>query len=231
MADAQEQFIPTENIPEGGGVSEAAREQLAEEVRKAASQQKQDLKDEKRAKKKDNKLADIIRAFIHAKDDRMSLLISRLIQNNVPVTFVLGILALNYPEIDEILEKQLSFEEAVNKELAISKESELTNTLPEEAMQKIDEWGNKLFKNASVNPMKHIRTLAKADGVDLSAIQLTSFMFQDFLKKLGIEKDFAEIQGLSDAFLKTILQKLHDFAGEKGLLPPMELKETEEDED
>ena len=105
-----EQHIPSEDTPEGGGgVSEAAREQLAEEIRKAAAQQKRDIKDEKRAKKKDNKLADIIRAFIQSKDDRMSLLISRLIQKNVPVTFVLGILSLNYEEINELLEKQLSF--------------------------------------------------------------------------------------------------------------------------
>jgi hypothetical protein len=227
-----EQHIPTEDAPEGGGgVSEAAREQLAEEIRKASAQQKRDVKDEKRAKKKDNKLADIIRAFIHSNDDRMSLLISRLIQKNVPVTFVLGILSLNYDEINELLEKHLSFEEKTTKELILSKEQNLPQLFSDEVMRKIDEWGNRLFQNASINPMKHLVTLAQATGVDLSAIQLTSFMIQEFMEKNGLKKEFAEIQGFSDFLLKGILQKLHDLADEQGILPPPEMGESDDEDD
>jgi hypothetical protein len=226
-----EHYGPAEDVAEGGGVSEAAREQLAEEIRKAAAQQKRDIKDEKRAKKKDNKLADLIRSFIQTDDDRMSLLISRLIQKNVPVTFVLGILSLTFEEIIPILEKQLSFEEKTSKDLILSKESNLPSLFKDDTMKAIDEWGNRLFQDASVNPMKHLRTLAVEGGVDLTAIQLTSFIIQDFLKKNGVEKDFAEIQGFSDFLLKGILKKLHELADEQGILPVPGEEKDDEDED
>ena len=226
-----EQNIPSEDAPEGGGgVSEAAREQLAEEIRKATANQKRDKKDEKRAKKKDNKLADIIRAFIQSKDDRLSLLISRLIRKNVPVTFVLGILSLNYEEINEILEKQMSSEEKTTTELILSKEQNLPQLFSDLAMKQIDEWGNRLFQNASTSPMRHLRTLAHATGVELSAVQLTSFMIQEFLEKNGVKKDFAEIQGFSDFLLQGILKKLHNLADQQGILPPPEM-DDDEDED
>lgn len=232
MSDVPEQHIPSEDAPEeGGGVSEAAREQLAEEIRKAAAQQKRDTKDEKRAKKKDDKLADIIRVFIRSNDDRMSLLISRLIRKNVPVTFVLGLLSLNYEEINEILEKQMSSEEKTTKELILSKEQNLPQLFSDEAMGKIDEWGNRLFQNASINPMRHLRTLAHATGVELSAVQLTSFMIQEFLEKNGVKKDFDEIQGFSNFLLQGILKKLHNLADEQGILPPPEIKDEDDDDE
>ncbi len=232
MSDIPEQHLPAEDAPEtGGGVSEAAREQLAEEIRKATAQQKRDVKDEKRAKKKDNKLADIIHVFIRSEDNRMSLLIARLIRRNVPVTFVLGLLSLNYEEINEILEKQMSFEEKTSKELILSKEENLPQLFSDEAMRKIDEWGNRLFQNASVSPVKHLRTLAQATGVEISAIQLTSFMIQEFLEKNDVKKDFTEIQGFSNFLLQGILKKLHDLADEQGILPPPEMDEEKDNDD
>ena len=110
FADNLEMAGPGEDLAEGGsGVSEQAKEKLQEEIRKAQAQQKRDQKDEKRAKKKDSKLGDFIRKFIKDKDDRMALLISRLVERNVPSTFILGLLSLIYPEVLEVIEKELSF--------------------------------------------------------------------------------------------------------------------------
>ena len=95
----------------------------------------------------------------------------------------------------------------------------------------IDEWGNRLFQNASVSPVKHLRTLAQATGVEISAIQLTSFMIQEFLEKNDVKKDFTEIQGFSNFLLQGILKKLHDLADEQGILPPPEMDEEEDNDD
>ena len=230
FADNPEIGGPGEDIAEGGGgVSEQAKEQLQEEIQKAQAQQKRDQSDEKKAKKKDNKLGDFLKQFIKDRDDRMALLIARLLEKNVPVTFILGILSLTNEEISEVLDKHLSFQEPTTSELIISKEGKLPAVFGDQAMKIIDEWGNRLFQNASTEPMRHITTLAHHGGVELTAVQLIAFTVDNFLQDQKIEKEFEDIQSFSEFLLKGILHKLHDIADEQGILPEPEEKEEDDD--
>ncbi len=204
------------------GVSEAAREKLQEELRKAASDAKKAKRDEGRARVRDDRLVKIIMQFLyHAKKRKLALLITRLLGKNVPVTFILSVLSLNFPEITEILSEQLSHEKIEEEDLLLSKEGggkELT-VFTDKMMKRVDEWGNEIFKNASVSPLKHLRTLATHDGVDLTAIQLTAFVLRDFLLDNKVEEiNFEDIQSFSEFILKGVLKKLHELAEGQGVL-------------
>lgn len=227
---AEENYIPQENIAEGGGgVSEQAKEAMAEETRKAAAQQKRDRKDEATAKQKDNKLAELIMRMIQTKDDRLMLLIARLLEKNVPVTFILGILALNHPELHDTIDLHLSFETLSDEKLMLSDGKNLPAVFSDDTMQSLDEWANKLFQNASAHPIRHIHSLAHHGGVENSAIQLSAFMIEEFMEKKGFTKDFNEIQTLAEFILRQILHKLHDIADNQGLLEAPEIEEENDE--
>jgi len=235
--------VPENLSPEEGGegqsgVSEEAAERAAEERRQGAKAAKKQKKEEKKVKKREHKLAHIIRDFINGagRDDKMSLLLSRLFQRNTPVTVLLAVLSLNYPEIVEILDNQLEEEkDAMPDDTPIEDFQSDTTAIVQygkEISQSLAEWTKRIFTYASFRPMKSIIALAHHHGVDHNMIQLTALMVQRYFQESRQEVEFDRIKEFSELFWRDALKRLHHLANERGLLPePTADPMTDEDED
>jgi hypothetical protein len=220
-----------EGIAEGGGgVSEQAREKLAEEIQRVGEQQKRDKKDEKTAKKRDNKVADFLRQFIKSGNDNLVGLIAQMVAMNIPVTFILGILSLNHDEIIEILNEHLSSETRTDDLLEMKNERNLPSIMTNETQERIEQWGNQIFQDASTDPVRHLTTVAHHGGVDSASIQLSALMLEEYLQKNGKEQSFDQIKAFTDLMLRSILHKLHDIADAQGKLPEPDENTDDDDE-
>jgi len=236
-----ESYTPSESGDGQQGVSEAAAERAAEERRQTAAAAKQQRKEERKLKKRDNKLADIIKFFIQGqKDDKLAILLSRLLHRNTPADILLAVLSLNFKDVITVLEDYLEEErdvvpDAGPTEAQLQASSTALVQYGQEMAQALSEWTRRIFTHASFHPMKSIISLAHHHGVDHNMTQLTAFMIQDYFKEVGQEIDFERIREFSELFWRDTLKRLHQLADERGLLPdptrdPMEDEEDEDDD-
>lgn len=245
---APENFRPDEAGEGGGGVSEAAAEAAAEERRQAAAAAQKSKKEERKIKRRDHKLAAILEFFIHGmgRDDKIAILLTRLLQRNTPVSVLLSVLVLNYPEVKDVLDNYLEEERDVMPDDA----PEFTPSPPDttaliqygkELSEALALWTKGIVIHASFHPMKTILALAQLYGVDHNMVQLSSLMIQQYFKENAQQDiEIDRIREFSELFWKDCLKKLHHMADERGLLPdpsrdPMEKapteKKAEENED
>ncbi|MDP3976341.1 MAG: hypothetical protein Q8P95_05510 [bacterium] len=227
----------------GGGVkvSEAAAEAAAEDRRQARQAVKKQRGEEKKVKKREYKLAGIIEQFLRGKsrDDKLALLISRLVERNVPVSIVLAVLSLNYQEAIADLEDYLDEEAGIlsDEEMdAVSAESREIVQFGREMSQALSEWTKRIFTHASFRPMKAVLTLAHHHGVDHGMVQLTALMIQHYFQGIGQEVEFERMKEFSELFWKDALKRLHKLADQRGLLAERvesssSEKDDEEDDD
>ncbi|MDP2691035.1 MAG: hypothetical protein Q8O95_01355 [bacterium] len=227
FADGPEGMGPQEAGGEGAaGVSEQAAERAAEERRQTAAAAKQHRKEERKMKKRDTKLADIIRSFIQSggKEDSIALLLSRLLERNCPPSILLSVLCLNYPEVKEVLENYLQEEWDVLPDDTPDIESPQADSMAlaqygKELSEALSDWTKRIFTHASFHPMKSILALAHHHGVDHNMIQLSSLMIQHFFKDAGQDIEFDQMKQFSELFWRDALRRLHQMAEERGLLP------------
>jgi hypothetical protein len=239
---APESFKPEESGQGPTQVSEAAAERAAEERRQTAAATKQQRKEEKKLKRRDNKLADIIKFFIQGqKDDRLAILLSRLLHRNCPADILLAVLSLNFKDVTAVLEDFLDEERDVVPDAGPTEEQLQASSTAlvqygQEMAQSLSEWTRRIFTHASFHPMKSIVALAHHHGVDHNMTQLTTFMIQDYFKEVGQEIEFERIKDFSELFWRDTLKRLHHLADKRGLLPdptkdPMSGDEDDEDDD
>ncbi|MGE3279093.1 MAG: hypothetical protein AB7J40_04905 [Candidatus Altimarinota bacterium] len=237
-----ESFAPSESGQGPTQVSEAAAERAAEERRQAAAAAKQQRKEEKKIKRRDNKLADIIKFFIQGhKDDRLAILLSRLLHRNTPADILLAVLSLNFKDVVPVLEDFLEEEREVVPDAGASDAQLEASTTAlvqygQEMAQSLSQWTRRIFTHASFHPMKSIIALAHHHGVDHHMIQLTAYMIQDYFKEIGQEVEFERIREFSELFWRDTLKRLHHLAGERGLLPdpsqdPLRNDDDDDDDD
>lgn len=238
-----ENFNPKEG-GEGGGtqVSEQAAEQAAEEIRATAAAAKQQRREEKKAKKRDYKLAEIIEGFINGsqRDDRLAILLSRLLQRNTPTNVILATMSLSFPEVDAELENYLDSEREILPDMSAeeAQAEESNKALVEygkELSLSLSSWTRKIFTHTSFHPMKTIIALAHHHGVDHHMIQLSTLMIQKFFQESGQEVEFDRMRDFANLFWRDTLRRLHHLADERGLLPepskdPMADEDDEDDE-
>lgn len=237
-----ENFTPEEGGEGQQGVSEAAAERAAEERRQTAAAAKQQRKEERKLKRRDNKLADIIKFFIQGhKDDRLAILLSRLLHRNTPADILLAVLSLNFKDVITVLEDYLEDERDVVPDAGASEAQLEASTTAlvqygQEMAQSLSEWTRRIFTHASFHPMKSIIALAHHHGVDHHMIQLTAYMIQDYFKDVGQEVEFERIKEFSELFWRDTLKRLHHLADERGLLPdpskdPLRNEDDDDDDD
>lgn len=224
-----ESYKPDETGEAGAGVSEAAAEAAAEERRQAAAGAKKQQQQEQKVKKREHRLADIMKFFIHgaARDDRMVMLLTKLLQHNTPVSILLAVLSLNYQDIISILEDYLDSErELIPDQTPIEEETRGSSAAlveyGRELAEALGQWSRRVFVNASFHPMKAIMSLARFHGVDPHMTELTTLMIDRYFKEAGQHVEKTRIQQFSELFWKDTLKRLHRIAGERGLLPEPE---------
>ena len=235
-----EAFNPQEGGEGQAGVSEEAAERAAEERRQSAQAAKKQRKEEKKAKKREDQLADIIRAYIQGarRDDKMALLLSRLLQRNTPPSILLAVMSLTNKDVLEVLENYLEDEQDIipddrPPESGAEVESQALVQYGKELSLALSEWTKRIFLHASFHPMKSILSLAHHHGVDNNMIQLTTFTIRNFFQDSGQDIPYDNIRDFSELFWRDALKRLHQLADDRGLLPDpnRDLDDDDDDDD
>jgi hypothetical protein len=187
-----EDFIGFE---QNSAMDAAAFERFQERVKAAAAQIQASKKEEKKRKKKEDELVKILLKFIKSSDKKdLVLLISRVLEKNVPANFILAIILLGNEEIQREIGEYLSTpkakpevlepnpakrgnepepaaQELSASETGIPEERSLVffqtdQTMPLKVRIEIDKWIRDLIFQASETPQK---LLARAYDVTISA--------------------------------------------------------------
>lgn len=109
-----EDFI---GLEQNGAMDAAAFERFQERVKAAAAQIQAIRKEEKKRKKKEDELIKILLKFIKSSDKKdLVLLISRVLERNVPANFILAIILLGNEEIQKEVGEYLSLKAGAKAE-------------------------------------------------------------------------------------------------------------------
>jgi hypothetical protein len=206
---------------DGGGESDpAAFERFKERMKAAAAQLKAIQKQEQKQKKSEDELIKILLKFIQSgKKKDILLLVVRLLEQNVPSGFVVGLLLISNRDIQQELKMTLlpPSISAQEKDVVASYENNDRN-LPERYMGdqvlplrikiSIANWINEIQKFVNDNPQKVIKTTLNPDSeVELTPIQLGAFCLRDFLDENKVENDYKKLKEFVSFFLNDIINK------------------------
>ncbi len=201
-----ESFTPGEGSTSASeGVSESAKARFAQ----AQQQIKQIIKEEKKSRKRDDRVAATIRQFLD--DDRFAhlfQLISRLAAMDCPSIFILGVLSLihqgSLETVEEfITENKMLLEAPDMTSLVVAGK----NKLSPEIQEKILFWTARLELVMSVDTAKILSRLMVDEGnIDGAVLQLTTFVLVDFFRDMGTPIPYEELQPLTIKILQDILE-------------------------
>lgn len=195
-----ESFSPSES---GGnaseGLSEAAKAKFAGQAAGAA----QVRKDQQKAQKRDDSVAQAIIAFLtDMQRQHLATLIARLVARNCPSPFLLAILSLINKQC---LEQYLTY--ARDQQLpdaTQTRELSLPN-LPGEQAQKLADWVVRIEQVLASDSQRIIQSLLEdADNFDPTLLQLTTFVLEEFLHDNAKGAPFEKLQPLAAMILQTV---------------------------
>ena len=222
---------PADGAPEGGPqASEKAseqREKQREAFRKASGKLAAAKKDEKKTKKREKSLAFLLSIFIkeseHDEDQRIFNTLVTLLKGDIPAEFLMGILALLYPTLRQVILESTEDEASLINyqenariltllhapKLSIENVMDFDHeALPDEVKQEINTWVQILLTCISFHP-EWILPKVFIDGkVNSLSVQLSSFVLEKFLAMYKIQGEFAQIRTFSQYILQGVLQKM-----------------------
>lgn len=181
-----EDFI---GLEQNGAMDAAAFERFQERVKAAAAHIQAIRKEEKKRKKKEDELIKILLKFIKSSDKKdLVLLISRVLERNVPANFILAIILLGNEEIQKEVGEYLSLKagaQQAEQQVAQQKEPaaqesgapidhgvpeerslvffQTDQTMPLKVRIEIDKWIRDLIFQASEAPQKLLATAYETD--------------------------------------------------------------------
>ncbi|MCX6734876.1 MAG: hypothetical protein NTZ25_03105 [Candidatus Peregrinibacteria bacterium] len=224
-----EQFISPD---QGEGMSEAAFEALRERMAAAAAQIAAIKKEEGKQKKQEDELLKILLKFVKtsSKTD-LVLLISRVLEQNIPANFILSIIVLSNPEIHgevghfKVLDHAGADESAPQKNALIFFSSN-DDTLPLKVKIALDNWMKNLLLQAEENPQKLIKTAYEIEMRELPKewdfedpkyeriervqpvlVQIITSVMREFLEQNNINEPFEKLYDFAKFIITGILNK------------------------
>lgn len=200
----------------------AAFERFKEQMKKNAAFMAAAQKSEQRQKEKEDRLAKILLKFIQSNQKSgILLLAARVLQENVPASFVLSMILLGNEEVQMELKRELEQEKLLLKAGEEDKpRKEPTEfsllpamsqqTLPLQLKAEIDAWGKGMMESASAVPFRILETAIDREGhvkrviVDLAANVLSDFMIANQATALGHDTYYS----FSEFLLRGIMEML-----------------------
>jgi len=197
----------------GEAFDPASFERFKERMKAATAQLQAIQKQEKKQKKSEDELIKILLKFIKTgKKKDILLLVSRLLEMNVPAGFIVSVLLISNQDIQEQLGLKLLPSGQVEK--AVEGQTNLPDLyiggeiLPLKIKIAMVNWVNEMSKKVNDNPQRCIKTLFNQDGqVQLSAIQFGSFCLRDFLEDQGVPHEYDQLKDFVSFVLSDILTK------------------------
>lgn len=228
-----EQFISPD---QGEGMSEAAFEALRERMAAAAAQIAAIKKEEGKQKKQEDELLKILLKFVKtsSKTD-LVLLISRVLEQNIPANFILSIIVLSNPEIHaevghfKVLDHAGSAagaSDATPQKNALVFFNSNDDTLPLKVKIELDNWMKNLLLQAEENPQKLIKTAYEIEMRELPKewdfedpkyeriervqpilVQIITSVMREFLEQNNITEPFEKLYDFAKFIITGILNK------------------------
>lgn len=200
---------------DGGGESydPASFERFKERMKAAAAQLKALQKSEKKQKKSEDELIKILIKFIQGgKKKDILLLVSRLLEMNVPAGFIVSILTISNKDIQQELGIKLlpggDIEEDIKETTNLPDLYIGGEILPIKIKIAILNWINEIAKKVNENPHRVIKTVLDVDNnVQLTAIQLGSFCLRDFLQDEEVDHDYSQLKDFISFVLSDMIAK------------------------
>lgn len=190
-----------------GNVSEGISEQAKEQFAAAQAAMQQIRKEEKKAKKRDDGVAQMILQFLNdTQRTHLASLIARLVAINCPSPFILAILSLindgcKTVVTDYLTEKQITIDASNSKNTEI-----MTSTgLDTDNNVQLMEWIMRMETVLATDPDTILDTLIVEDNnIDGTILQLTTFVLQTFLEENKKSASFENLQKLSIGVLQSL---------------------------
>lgn len=224
-----ESFTPGEGAQ---GASEQVSEQAKQRFAQSQQQIKQIAKEEKKAKKRDDRVAITIKQFLS--DDtyaHLFQLISRLAARDCPSIFILALLSLIHDGATSAVEEYIA-----EKNMTIEPPEEVVQQtkndgLSAEARRDILIWTTRLELIVNIEGVKILsKLMVDENNIDGSVLQLTTFVLVDYFTSLGRIVSYQDLEPLTIKILQDILEE-HLSTMEKYFQALREEVEGKEDDD
>tara|TARA_Y100000310_G_scaffold185749_1_gene185809 strand:- start:338 stop:1027 length:690 start_codon:yes stop_codon:yes gene_type:complete len=193
-----------------GGASEALSEDAKARFAAAGAAMAQIRKEEKKSKKKDDRVAQVIMKFLgNQKDSHLFTLISRLVARDCPSIFILAIISLMDEESLQVVQEYLKetmekdAHEMVDESMALTKSGEIDA----ETNRALVDWITRMQMVLAVNPEKILLKLMIDDkNIDGSVLQLATFVLQRFFADRKKLAEFEKLQPLTASILQAVFE-------------------------
>lgn len=194
----------------------AAFERFKERMKAAAAQLRALQKQEQKQKKSEAELIKMLIKFIQTgKKKDVLLLVSRLLEMNVPASFIVSLLLISNRDMQEQLGLKLlpsgEMEKAVEEKTNLPDLYIGGEILPLRVKIAIVSWVSEIGKRVSDHPHRCIKTVLDPEGqVHLTAIQLGAFCLRDFLEAEGAAHEYDQLKEFIHFILSDILGKTRE---------------------
>ncbi len=214
-----------------GSVSEQLSEQAKEQFQQAAIQNKQLAKEEKKARKRDDRVAQTIRQFLG--DDHYAhlfQLISRLAARDCPSVFILALLSLIHDGAREAVEEYIA-ERKIVLDLPASPSSLKDDGLGVKTREELLLWISRLSLVMSTDT-EHIlsKLMVDENNIDGTVLQLATFVLVDFFGHHKRPVPFDQLQPLTIKILQDVIEPHMDVMEAYFARLKAEEKQTENDD-
>lgn len=197
--------------PSEGGTS--ASEQLSEEAKQrfaaAQAQIKQIIREEKKARKRDDRIVETIKQFLQdEKYAHLFQLISRLSARDCPSVFIVAILSLIHDGCLQSIEEFIA-----ERKLIIQLPDEQTLTkknqgLPPGMQVDLLLWTTRIELVLSTDALKILtKIMVDESTIDGSVLQLTTFVLIEYFESKKREVSYEEIQPIAIKILQDLLHE------------------------
>lgn len=193
-----------------GGVSEELSEEAKQRFAAAGAALQQIYREERKAKGRDHSVADAILQFLN--DDQRShvgALIAQLCARNCPSPFLLAILSLiSEPCLAALREYIREAEEQASGNTVVL-ETALTahRSLDQEMNRALIAWVTRMQIVLSLDHASILPSVRQADGtLDLSLLQLTAFVIQEFARAKGKTAEYERARQLGAGILHMLFE-------------------------
>lgn len=165
-------------------------------------------------KQQEDKLAKILMRFM--KDPKKSdivFLVIKLLQENVPGAFILAVLSISDPEMEQELSK--NFTEGNPEESALATFAGEA-FIPDSIKKTINAWGDSIMKSGLLLPGKTLQGVLTPDQKLKSLVlDLLQFSLEEYFHRHGLEFSEDKIREVALLSIQTVLLKLRSVHQEK----------------
>ncbi len=195
----------------------AAFEKFKERMAAAAAQLKAIQAGEQKQKKKEDELVKILLKFIQTGQKRdILMLVSRLLEQNVPAAFIVSILLINNPDMQQEIGIKLlpagNVEANLNSQNQTLPDRYMPNqTLPLKIKIAVDAWIQEMIKYAFEKPHRLVETALDTNGlIKLPLLQLTILCLEDFLLQNEVQSEYMALKDFMSLMLEGILKRVQE---------------------